>query len=146
MPRLTAFVLSLGADFHEAVSVAQETMLRAYKDWGSIEHPTAWARTVASREYFRRAMACHEAPAAELPDITDPLSDTVIIGDEQKHVLDLLRRLPERQRQVMAWYYDGHKPAEIATMLSIAPGAVRVSLHKARAALQAYLAEEEGQC
>jgi RNA polymerase sigma factor (sigma-70 family) len=146
MPRLTAFVLSLGADLNEAVGVAQETMLRAYKDWGSIEHPKAWARTVASREYYRRALACHEVPVSQLPEIPGPASDSVIIGEEQEHVLRLLRRLPVRRRQIMAWYYDGYKPAQIAATLGIDPGAVRVSLHKARSALQVYLAEEEGQC
>lgn len=121
-------------------------MLRAYKDWGSIDHPKAWARTVASREYYRRLLACHEVPVTELPDIAGSMADTVIIGQEQERILVLLRRLPERQRQIMAWCYDGYKPAQIADILGIDPGAVRVSLHKARAALQAYLAEEEGQC
>lgn len=142
---LVAFVRWLGADVHEAESVSQETMLRAYKAWVTIEHPKAWARAVASREYFRRILACHDDPAADVSDIPCPDADAAMIGQEQADVLALLRRLPLRQRQIMAWVYDGYAPIEIAALLGMEPNAVRGSLHKARETLKAYLAQEGGQ-
>ena len=67
-----------------------------------------------------------------------------MIGQEQASVLALLRRLPPRQRQIMAWVYDGYTPKEIADLLGMEPNAVRASLHKAREALKACLEQEGG--
>jgi hypothetical protein len=41
-------------------------MLRAYKAWDTIDHPRAWVRAVASREYFRSRLTCNENPIAEI--------------------------------------------------------------------------------
>jgi RNA polymerase sigma-70 factor (ECF subfamily) len=66
------------------------------------------------------------------------------LGPEQARVLQVLRLLPYRQRQVMAWTYDGYTPAEIATFLNLDAGAVRASLHKARETLKRQLIGEGG--
>jgi RNA polymerase sigma-70 factor (ECF subfamily) len=145
MPDLVAFMMWLGADVHEAENVAQEAMLRAYKGWETIEHPRAWVRTVASREHFRRRLACHEDPTPEVRNIPQSDADAAVISQEQARVLALLGRLPLRQRQIMAWVYDGYTPKEIAGILGMEPNAARASLHKAREALKAYLAQEGGQ-
>jgi RNA polymerase sigma-70 factor (ECF subfamily) len=59
---------------------------------------------------------------------------------EQRHtVMRLLDLLPARQRQVMAWTYDGATPAEIADSLKISSDAVRSNLRKARIALRGHL-------
>ena len=145
MPGLMAFVMWLGADVHEAEDVAQEAMLRAYRGWETIEYPKAWVRTVASREYFRRRLACHADPAVDAGNIPQSDADTAVISHEQARVLALLRRLPLRQRQIMAWVYDGYTPREIAGFLDMEPNAARGSLYKAREALKAYLAQEGGQ-
>lgn len=144
MPSLVAFVIWLGADVHEAESVAQEAMLRAYRGWETIKQPRAWVRVVASREYFRRILTCHDDPVSEVPEISPPAADATMIGQEQASVLALLRRLPPRQRQIMAWVYDGYTPKEIADLLGMEPNAVRASLHKAREALKACLEQEGG--
>jgi RNA polymerase sigma factor (sigma-70 family) len=68
--------------------------------------------------------------------------EAAMLGPEQARVLGLLRLLPPRQRQVMAWVYDGYTPAEIATFLGLDPGTVRASLHKAREMLKYHLTGE----
>lgn len=143
---LVAFVMWLGAGAAEAADIAQVTMIRAWQGWARIEHPRTWVRKVASREYLRRIAACHEEPAAEPGDLLRPGADgveeAVMLGPQQAGVLELLRRLPARQRQVVAWIYDGYTPAEVAEILGLAPGAVRASLHKARESLRHYLTGE----
>lgn len=146
-PGLVAFVMHLGARAEEAADVAQEAMTRAWQKWEEIEHPRAYVRTAASREYYRRVKACHEELAAEIPGpLLGPgmaASEAAMLGAEQARVLDVLRNLPDRQRQVMAWCYDGYTPAEIAVLLNLAPGTVRASLHKARETLKRHLTEKE---
>jgi RNA polymerase sigma factor (sigma-70 family) len=145
-PGLVVFVMWLGAGAEEAADVAQETMTRAWRDWEKLRHPRAWVRKVASREYCRRIAACQDEPTDQIPAHRLALGmaadEAAILGAGQARVLELLRLLPPRQRQVMAWYYDGYAPAEIAEFLSLDPGAVRASLHKARDRLKPHLTGE----
>lgn len=142
---LVAFVMWLGANLQDAQNIAQETMTRAYSRWETIDHPKTWIRTVVSHEYGRSAFAVHDDPVDELPEMPDHGSDEVaLFGQEQARVLDILPQLPPRQRQVMAWTYDGYAPAEIAELLHVEPNAVRVSLYEARQKLKERLAEEGG--
>jgi len=149
-PGLVAFVMWLGAGAAEAADVAQEAMTRACRRWEEIVHPGAWVRTVASREYCRLIAACHDEPVAEIsghllrPGVAGA-DEAAMLGLGQARVLEMLRELPYRQRQVMAWVYDGYTPAEIATILNLPPGTVRVNLHKARETLKRHLAGEGGQ-
>ena len=93
--------------------------------------------------------ACHDEPRAEIPGpLLEPGSaadEAALLGAEQVRVLEVLRLLPYRQRQVLAWVYDGYTPAEIATILNLDSGTVRASLHKARETLKPYLTREGGQ-
>jgi len=117
-------------------------MAALYRSWPRVEHREAWARTVASRAYARQIARVEEDPVEAVPEQRSPLlhrdSDLDLLV-EHDEVLRLLDLLPSRQRQVMAWTFDGHTPAEIAAVLKIEPGAVRASLHKARATLAAHL-------
>lgn len=129
---LVNFLLWMGAGLADATDIAQETMTTAYKKWSSIRNHRAWARRVASRVYGHRLFS-HEM--ATEPEILSPLlpASSDIAAWEQRHdVLRLLATLPERQRQVMAWTYDGYTPQEIAEELGIAAEAVRASLKLAR--------------
>jgi RNA polymerase sigma-70 factor (ECF subfamily) len=141
VPTLVAFLVWQGARLPDAADIAQETMTRAYRDWEHIETPSGWARRVASREYARRIASIAEDPVSEMPD-TNPLlrPGADVAAFEQRHeVLRLLALLPPRQRQVMAWTYDGYTPMEIAEELKIEPEAVRSSLRKARRTLARHL-------
>jgi RNA polymerase sigma factor (sigma-70 family) len=97
--------------------------------------------------YVRRLAATEEV--VDDPETAGtPLlpADTDIEALEQRHdVLRLLAQLPARQRQVMAWTYDGATPTEIADALRINPDAVRGSLKKARASLRQYLQDHGGE-
>lgn len=147
MPRLVAFLMAMGSSIHDAKDDAQEAMRLAYSRWDTISSPRAWTRKVASSKYMRRVLACQEDPAGELPEKPgrEDLTHVAVIGQEQSRVLKLLWELPPRQRQIMAWTYDGYAPKEIAEHLGIEANTVRVTLHNARQALKERLAREGGQ-
>ncbi|WP_422733884.1 RNA polymerase sigma factor [Micromonospora sp. WMMD558] len=131
---LVNFLLWMGAGLADAADIAQETMIEAYRNWSSIQHPRAWTRRVASRQYGRRRYG-HET-TTEPEDLPLLPANADITAWEQRHdVLRLLATLPWRQRQVMAWTFDGYQPHEIADELDITPQAVRGSLKLARRAL-----------
>jgi RNA polymerase sigma-70 factor (ECF subfamily) len=142
-PTLVAFLVWQGARVSDATEIAQDTMTLVFQSWESIRQPKAWARTVASRGYARRIGSLQEDPTDPLPTVHTPLLpiDTDLDALTGRHeVLRLLALLPPRQRQVMAWTYDGYHPTEIAQELALTPEAVRASLLKARRTLAEYLA------
>jgi RNA polymerase sigma factor (sigma-70 family) len=148
MPRLVAFTMRLGADLNEAHDIAQQVFVNAYRLWSTIEYPSAYLRTAASREFIRRSSdALREEPLADLPDaaaMPDPAVAKVEFRDQEARIFQAIKSLPYRQRQVMAWTLDGFTPSEISEILGISPVAVRGSLLKARRELKVRLNITQG--
>jgi DNA-directed RNA polymerase specialized sigma24 family protein len=69
------------------------------------------------------------------------LESDLDIFAEQRHVLDLLRRLPPKQRMVAALYYDGASCGEIAGLLNMPAATARSHLRYAREGLMKALEE-----
>lgn len=63
--------------------------------------------------------------------------EEVVAHSEIADVADMLRELPQRQREVFGLTMQGFSPSEIACMLGIEPNTVRGSLHHARVKVQA---------
>lgn len=147
-PRLIAFLRWQGAPLPDAAECAQEALTLAFHKWSTIQQPHAWCRTVASRLYARRVADIEEEPVDDPETVGTPLlpagTDIDASWNNATNVLRLLARLPARQRQVMAWTYDGATPTEIAEALRISSDAVRGSLKKARASLRQYLQDPGG--
>jgi RNA polymerase sigma factor (sigma-70 family) len=141
LPALTAFILYLGASLADAADVAQEAMTQAYRQWGTIRHPKTWVRRVASRVLTRRMRERRECPTSDIPEPTPllPAPPATAVWEERHDVLKVIASLPYRQRQILAWTYDGYRPREIAEILDTNAAAVRSSLLGARVALAAHL-------
>lgn len=145
---LVGFLVNQGASVHVAADIAQDTMLSAYERWDTIDHPRAWVHTVASRALVRRISSCEEQPVEQVPEPTSLLAnpDAIAAWEARHDLLPLLRSLPPRQRQVLAWSLSGFTPGDIAEQLGMNDDAVRASLYKARRAVaEAIKAREEGQ-
>ncbi|WP_218005020.1 RNA polymerase sigma factor [Actinomadura macra] len=138
MPRLVSFLVVQGARPAVAAELAQDAMTEAYRQWDRIDAPRAWVRTVASRAWWRRAGDDRaEVPYDELPEPGTLLSERESAEIETRHTfLAMVRDLPQNQRQIMAWTYDGYRPTEIAALLGKEPATVRSALREARAALR----------
>jgi DNA-directed RNA polymerase specialized sigma24 family protein len=109
---LVRFLVWMGARLPDAADLAQDAMLEAFNCWQTIEHPRAWIRRVASRKYGRR-LAGTEEPVDQV-DGRPLLPVRCDLTDWEQHheIQRLLALLPPRQRQVMAWTYDGYQPRD----------------------------------
>jgi len=141
VPRLVAFLRWQGASLPDAADCVQEAMTQAYRQWSTIRDPYTWCRLVVSQLYVQRI-------ASLVEPVTDPATAGSSLfaqnidwdGLEKRHrVSFLLEQLPARQRQVMAWTYDGSTPTEIAKVLKTTPGAVIDGLNKIPATLKTLL-------
>jgi RNA polymerase sigma-70 factor (ECF subfamily) len=122
-----------------AEDIAQEAFLRAYRDWSRISHlqrPEAWVRKVAVR-LAKRALHRRRLEAVAFGRLLlnqRPMVSQLPAADAE--VWRAVRRLPKRQAQVIALYYAGDHPiAEVAEVLGLAEGTVKVLLHRGRQAL-----------
>ncbi|MFI0411804.1 RNA polymerase sigma factor [Actinomadura sp. 3N508] len=144
MAKLMRFVMKHGASTTEATDAAQSAFSLAWGSWDRIREPKAWLRTVAVREYLRRPPV--ETPIDAVPDrAAFPLLDSVELGEQEQRVMDALHTLPMKQRQVMAWHYDGFPNAQIAKEMGINEAAVRQNLHRARERLKELLLRTAGE-
>lgn len=79
------------------------------------------------RRHLARAARPADAPAAD---------QAVLLDDDCRRVLDALRRLSVRQREVLVLrYWAELSEAEIADSLGISPGSVKTHAHRGLAAL-----------
>jgi RNA polymerase sigma factor (sigma-70 family) len=144
LTRLTGFLINKGASRADADDVAQEAMIAAYRHWAKASgYPHAYVRTAAER-ILRRKWAkdgrLRPTESRELQALVEqqrPATD--LFDPETRYIFDMVRSLPDAQRQVMAWTIDGFGPKDIAKATGRTVENVRVNLHHARRAMQRML-------
>jgi RNA polymerase sigma-70 factor, ECF subfamily len=122
-------------DADVAFESTQEAFARAYARWrrvDSMEMPQAWVMTTAfnlcRRQLKAKARSPHVSPSSTRPD-TDRIE-----------LLEVLRNLPDRQRQAILLHYFADLPiAAVATAMNVSEGAVKSHLFKARSSLRTML-------
>lgn len=134
--RLVAAMYLVTGDRSAAVEAVDEAFARAFERWSRVremQSPAGWTWVVAGnalrathRADRRRTDAHRRSPH---PGSTPP-------PEMQFEVWDAVRRLPRREREVIALRYLGDlQEKEIAESLGIAPGTVARALHDARRSL-----------
>jgi RNA polymerase sigma factor (sigma-70 family) len=146
---LVRFVMFLGADPDTAEDVVQTAFTRAFPVWHTIRFPQAWLRKVAQSEYFGHCRAAARQTSLDAaPGRADrPAGVSAALALEQqaetREVLAaVIASLPLKQRQAMAWHWDGFSDAEIAGELGDSEAAVRKNRSRAMRNLRQALADE----
>lgn len=128
----------------EAEEVAQEALARAYARWRSVSgHAEPWVARVASnlaigRWRKRRPTVALDAPGVSLGLAAGDPTAAVVERDE---LVESLRRLPRRQREVVVLRYLADLPErDVAVALQTSVGTVKSSNHRALARLRSDLA------
>lgn len=143
--RLVGFLIWIGATKEEAEDSASTVMIKAFENWTRIDHPRAWVRKAAERQFLRSAVRDLDAPHRAVKGgwlLRD--DDTAPPGrerGEEKSVVDMMTRLGFQQRRAIAYVYDGFTPAQIADITGEDPATVRSNLRFARKNLSRILQE-----
>ncbi|MFC6045329.1 SigE family RNA polymerase sigma factor [Nocardioides hankookensis] len=141
--RLVRLSVLLVRDQGVAEEVVQDAFVAVHARWDRLRDPErglAYLRQAVvnrSRSALRhRAVVARHAATLRPVDSFDPVPDS----DRRAAVLDALRALPQRQREVLALrYYLDLSEAEIADTLGISRGAVKSHASRGAATLRTHL-------
>ena len=134
-----------------AEDVVQEAFAGLYRRWEKLSDPGKALPYVRSsvlngcRTQLRRHGRAPAVTAAGLADALLPVvsaESAVLSAEQSRTVLQALRQLPPRQREVLVlrFYLDLSEP-EIAAAMGIGPSTVRSTAHRALGALGRMLEE-----
>ncbi|MGH3369184.1 MAG: SigE family RNA polymerase sigma factor [Nocardioidaceae bacterium] len=140
--RLVRLSVLLVRDVETAEEVVQDSFVAMHGRWRTLRDPEkglAYLRQTVvnrSRSVLRhRGVQARHVPAV-LPDQPGADEDA-LVSERRREVLDALRGLPDRQREVLALrYYLDLSEADIATTLGISRGAVKSHASRGVAALR----------
>ncbi len=142
-PQLLALALHLcgnPADAEDALQATFVTAIGRRADWDSARPVLPWLcgiLTLQTKKIGERRVRRREA---ELPELV--LEDgSPVDASERRELVGKLRhhvdQLPQEQRQVLLLQLEhGLSPAEVAEVLGVAPGTVRMRLHRGLKALR----------
>lgn len=147
--RLVRSLTAITGDREIARDSVQDAFVKASARWrkvGRYEDPIGWIRRVAihrSRDIHRAESRRRRREERARPTGGDHEPDRAPMVDGSLRLGDLLRSLPDRQRQVAGLFYvEDLSVAEIANTLEISTGAVKFHLNRARAALREVVEQE----
>lgn len=132
LPKAVNAARRITGNLAAAEDAASEALAKAYLSWPKLRHlpyREAWLLRVVTNEAIgsvrkqarRERILRRQPPPA--PD--DP-------ADDRRQVVDQVRRLPDRQREVVTLrYYADLSTDEVAMALGISAGTVKSHLHRA---------------
>ena len=134
-------------DRETAEDVAQDAFAALHRRWSSLSNEDAaigYLRTAVvngSRSVLRRRRTVRRHPLPDGQSLTGEAADsTVLLAEEHREVIAAIRRLPERQREViMLRYWSELSESEVAANLGISVGAVKSNASRGRDAVAAML-------
>jgi RNA polymerase sigma-70 factor (sigma-E family) len=140
--RLAALLLH---DAHVAEEVVQDAFVAMHGAWRRLRDPERalpylrQAVVNRSRSALRRRGTAERYRPEPLPDVPSA-EQTAMAGAQHEEMIDALRRLPTRQREVLVLrYYADLSEADIADALGISRGAVKSHASRGMAALRTTL-------
>lgn len=120
----------------EAEDIAQDALLRAWRHRSSLrdnDRRNQWLATIVRNEAFREHARVRPDPTAAIEEQEGAEDRRVVATVELADLRAALKRLNERDRELLAMRYSQDlSQAEIARKLGIPEGTAKVRLHRAR--------------
>lgn len=131
--------------------VVQETVLRGFRSYGSFRRESTfltWMYVIllrvagsANRQRRRRVPLNYRR---DQPDQLPPVDRAVIDDEQARSVIDAIRSLPQRQREMVTLHFiDDLSYPQIAEGLGVAVGTVKATVFAAKASLREALATSD---
>lgn len=146
--RLASILIDDLATCEELVQDAFVAVLRRSGGWADADRAGAYLRSAVlngARSHLRKWQVRRRWLRSAGPPGHEPAADgPALVKAETAAMLDALRALPERQREVLALrFYLDLSEAEIAATLGIAAGSVKTHAHRGLATLAHRFGEDD---
>jgi RNA polymerase sigma-70 factor (sigma-E family) len=148
--RLLRLAVLLVGDRASAEDVVQDAFIALHRRRAALVDPAAapayLSASVANgaRSVLRRRRVAWRHRRAEEPEAGAAADADVLLADEHREVAEAVRRLPNRQQQVVVLrYWADLSEAEIAQVMGISRGTVKSNAARGMAQLQRYLEESQ---
>jgi RNA polymerase sigma-70 factor (ECF subfamily) len=145
---LFRYLRGLVSDPEQARDLLQETFLRAYRSIGTLDDPSllrSWLYRIAHNQAYtvlRRRRLISWLPLAFSQHLSSPAPDRGTL--ELARVEEALGRIPVQQRAPLLLHLvAGFSYAEVAALLQVSEGTVRMRISRGRAAFRAAYGSEE---
>jgi RNA polymerase sigma-70 factor (ECF subfamily) len=150
LPTVLAIARRMLKDDAEAEDVAQEALLRLWRNAAALELGSGgvrpWLRRVASNLCIDRVRARRNTTAVDqVPEQAEPAGQVRHLAERElgARVDGALKALPERQRlAITLFHYEGMSQIEVGSVLGISDEAVESLLARARRTLKAALKDD----
>lgn len=155
---LFGFAYRLVGSASAAEDITQECFLALLKSAGRFDHRRARLITYAyaivrnlACKYFRQCEPGLDEEEVQALVVRETAADRVLRDELSAVVAQAIASLPSGQRETLVLFeYEDLTVEEIASVLRIDPGAVKVRLHRARSKLKSllagYVGAREGSC
>ena len=150
LPRIYGYVLAQLRNRAEAEDVTAEVFLKAHRAWDRYEPraqtPSAWLFRIARNAVYdhHRRSAVKERAEADFGHAAGAGEDPAEVAERRvlfAGLLEAVRRLPERQREVVALRHRSDLSfAEIGELMDCSEDAAKMLYHRALKALRAEMA------
>lgn len=153
LPRIVAVATRMLGDATEAEDVAQETLLRVWRQAGGWRRGNArfstWVHRVAINLCYDRLRRRKDVLAEHPPEIEyeGPAPDAGLMSEDDpfRRVEQAMQMIAPRQREaIVLVYYQTLSNAEAAEIMDVSIDALESLLARGRRALQLLLLREEG--
>ncbi len=141
LPAMVALAGAITGSNIVAEDLAQEALVRAYKQWDKIGHydkPGAWLRRVTINLALsnRKRLGAELRAKLRLSEAPSTLATDTRFDD----VWEAVAKLPGKQRAAVALHYlEDRSVADIAIMLDCSESTAKVHLHRGRTQLASLL-------
>ena len=144
--KLVSYVLRVTGDYYLSNDISQESFTRYLEHYGNHTKNVSLLYTIARNtllDHFRRSKT-DDYRIEDPKDRTNDQEHLLMVRQEYRQVLTGMQKLDKDERDILALTLSGDLAyKDIASILGISPGNVKVKVHRARMKLKVILAKRD---